>query len=166
MFAIDYARPGLDAFLTAVYPFYDIVIWSQTSWRWLEDKLVDLKMVGQDHDRYKVSFVLDKTCMFHVHSLRNGVAVQHQVKALPIIWSKFPQWSALNTIHIDDLSRNGVCNPGQLLKISPFRDARKSGKTDRELKYLSRYLVQIAELKDFSGLDHSQWKTRPGVLDE
>ena len=28
-------RPGTDELLTAVYPKYDIVIWSQTSWRYM-----------------------------------------------------------------------------------------------------------------------------------
>jgi TFIIF-interacting CTD phosphatase-like protein len=29
-------RPGLDAFLASVSKHYDLCIWSQTSWRWLE----------------------------------------------------------------------------------------------------------------------------------
>jgi NLI interacting factor-like phosphatase len=32
-------RPHMDAFLTLVYREYDIAVWSQTSWRWLELKL-------------------------------------------------------------------------------------------------------------------------------
>jgi len=46
--------------------------------------------------------------MFSVTSKRrDGSFRKHQVKALPMIWSKFPdRWSPANTIMIDDLSRN------------------------------------------------------------
>ena len=37
-----------------VYPHYDIVIWSQTHWRWLETKLVELGMIGGTRN-YRVS---------------------------------------------------------------------------------------------------------------
>ena len=39
--------------ILAAYLYYDICIWSQTSWIWLETKLAELGMVG--HERpYKV----------------------------------------------------------------------------------------------------------------
>jgi ubiquitin-like domain-containing CTD phosphatase 1 len=87
------ARPGLHEFLEQyvdknpdrselmirVYPHYDIVIWSQTHWRWvfsgsavfkltrrwLETKLVELDMIGGVRG-YKICFVADRTSMFPV----------------------------------------------------------------------------------------------------
>lgn len=59
----------------------------------------------------KCCTVLDKTPMFSVYSQRNGQPFKHEVKALEIIWKKFPGvWSKKDSIHIDDLSRNfGKC---------------------------------------------------------
>lgn len=60
-------RPYLDEFLSHCYPHYDMVIWSQTSWRWLETKLIELNMIA--HPGYKFCFVLDKVrfcCCFAI----------------------------------------------------------------------------------------------------
>ncbi|KAH0583689.1 hypothetical protein H2248_009298 [Termitomyces sp. 'cryptogamus'] len=75
---------------------------SQTSWIWLETKLVELGMIGSNRN-YQISFVLDKTCMFTVFTERDGRPWNHQVKPLQIIWNKFPNYNAANTIHVDDL---------------------------------------------------------------
>ncbi|KAG6814565.1 hypothetical protein H0H92_000093 [Tricholoma furcatifolium] len=163
------ARPFLHEFLEAVYPYYDICIWyrtslslllqdsvsprSQTSWIWLETKLVELGMVGSNRN-YQISFVLDKTCMFTVFTERDGKPWSHSVKALQIIWNKFPQYNATNTIHIDDLSRNFALNPKEGLKIQAFKNAHTpEAMADRELNKLAQYLVHIHPL-DFKSLRH------------
>ncbi|KAI0647374.1 HAD subfamily IIID h [Trametes meyenii] len=153
------ARPGLHEFLEAVYPYYDICIWSQTSWIWLETKLVELGMLGGVRS-YRIAFVLDKTCMFTVFSMRDGQPYKHSVKALQIIWNHFPQYGAQNTIHIDDLGRNFALNPGEGLKISAFKNAHtQAAMADKELAKLGRYLLHIATTHpDFRKANHSKWK--------
>ncbi|KAI6036428.1 hypothetical protein BKA83DRAFT_4162668, partial [Pisolithus microcarpus] len=110
---VECARPGLHEFLEA----------------WLEAKLVELGMVGSTR-AYEV--ILDKTCMFTVFSERNGKPYSHHVKPLQIIWNKFPQFSAKNTVHVDDLQ----------------------AQADRELEKLARYMVYIASLDDFRTVKH------------
>lgn len=154
----DLARPGLHSFLASVYRFYDIVVWSQTSWRWLEAKLTELSMLSSE--QYKLAFVLDRTSMFQIQSWRGDQPFPHEVKALEIIWRKFPgRWTPANTIHIDDLSRNFALNPQSGLKISAFKNAPVTRHADRELFFLERYLTRIAEREqDFTKLKHRHWK--------
>jgi ubiquitin-like domain-containing CTD phosphatase 1 len=152
------ARPRLHEFLEAIYPHYDICIWSQTSWIWLETKLVELGMLGSDRN-YKISFVLDKTCMFTVFTERGNAPYTHSVKALQIIWNHFPQFGAKNTIHVDDLSRNFALNPSEGLKIHAFKNAHTpQSMADRELDKLARYMLHIASLDDFRTMKHKDWK--------
>ncbi|KAI0567230.1 Ubiquitin [Gracilaria domingensis] len=153
----DWGRPGLHLFLASVYRSYDIVIWSQTSWRWLEAKLTGLSMLFASN--YKVSFVLDKSSMFSVKFRRGSTTHRHEVKALEIIWRSFPEWNATNTIHVDDLAKNFALNPQSGLKIKPFRNAQVARHSDRELYMLDLYLKLIAEREtDFTSLNHNEWK--------
>ncbi|KAF8985556.1 hypothetical protein BGZ46_003562 [Entomortierella lignicola] len=153
---IEVMRPGLHDFLAVCYEHYDIVIWSQTSWRALEAKVTTIGLLT--HPDYKISFVMDISTMFSVMSQRDGKPFKHQVKALDIIWSKFPQYNARNTIHIDDLSRNFAMNPRSGLKIGAFKNGAISRHTDRELYHLARYLVDISKSNDFKEHDHKNWK--------
>ncbi|ODN95211.1 HAD hydrolase, family IIID [Cryptococcus wingfieldii CBS 7118] len=150
------ARPGLHTFLRQVYEHYDVAVWSQTSWRWLEAKLVELGIVGTEGSGFEVSFVCDRGPMFPVFSHRSGQVVKHEVKPLEYIWASYPHWSAKNTVHIDDLSRNFAMNPGSGLKIKAFNSAGTGhGANDRELVRLGEYLVRIATtVDDFTTLDH------------
>jgi ubiquitin-like domain-containing CTD phosphatase 1 len=155
----ELARPGLHRFLAACYANYDLVIWSQTSWRYLEVKCTELNMLTASD--YKISFVLDRTSMFSITSRRGIEERRHEVKALEIIWRKFSnRYNAANTVHIDDLSRNFALNPRNGLRCTAYRNSQTTNvrATDRELFYLMRYLSLISREEDFSNLNHKYWK--------
>jgi len=169
----DMKRPHLDLFLATIWEHYDIAIWSQTSWRWLELKLHELNLCNREE--YSLCFCLDKTTMFRASELEN-----EYVKPLALIFSHAPQgvrWGLDNTVHVDDLCRNFLLNQGAGITISPYqRDKRISSseatvfggssavsptpgpKDDVELLLLARYLVDIAPLPDLTVKSHSAWR--------
>jgi ubiquitin-like domain-containing CTD phosphatase 1 len=152
--ASELMRPYLHEFLTSAYKDYDIVIWSATSMKWVEEKM---KLLGvSSNPMYKISFYLDYLAMISVHSQKYGVI---EVKPLGVIWGKFPQYTAKNTIMIDDLRRNFIMNSQNGLRIRPFRSAHLNRSTDRELVRLSEYLRKIARLDDLSSLNHRKWES-------
>lgn len=84
-------RPYLHEFLTAAYEDYDIVIWSATGMRWIEEKM---KLLGvSTHSDYKITFNLDSTAMISVHTTKRGVV---DVKPLGVIWGQLDQYSSKN----------------------------------------------------------------------
>ena len=152
--AAELMRPYLHEFLTAAYEKYDIVIWSATSMRYIEAKMDELKV--SSNPNYKVVFYLDSGAMISVESQRYGLL---NVKPLAVIWGKFPgQYTPKNTIMFDDTRRNFLMNPQNGLKIKAFREAWKNRDTDQELFHLSKYLTKIADMEDFSKLDHKYWQ--------
>ena len=58
----------MDWFLTVAYTQFDLAVWSQTSWRWLEVKLTELGML--ENPGYRIAFALDKTSMFSIISTK------------------------------------------------------------------------------------------------
>ena len=147
---------GWLGFLSALYPHYELVVWSQTSWRWLEMKLTELGMLT--HSKYKILFVLDKSTMFRITSTQRGEQRKHHVKPLQLIWHKLPQFSPFNTVHVDDLPRNFALFPQAGLRIKAYKNSVVTKAHDRELLYLERYLTLIAAVDDFTTLDHNQWQ--------
>lgn len=182
-------RPYLDQFLTICYAHYDLAIWSQTSWRWLEIKLFELGLATSES--YKLCFCLDKTTMFRA-------ANKEYVKPLALIFTKNPKginWGLHNTLHIDDLSRNFALNPKSGITIAPYHRAalvstatattahdsevRRGSESvitslsatsistqeqpppssDIELALLTKYLSEMAALNDVSSKDHSNWRS-------
>jgi ubiquitin-like domain-containing CTD phosphatase 1 len=150
-------RPFMDQFLCNAYQHYDLVVWSQTSWRWLETKLIELGMLT--HPGYKFCFVLDKTCMFSIISTkRDGSSFEHHVKPLQIIWSKFPRWGPHNTIHLDDLSRNFALNVASGLKVTAYFRKKSTSRRDAELVGIGKYLEILARANvNFDEVDFNQW---------
>ena len=157
-------RPHLDAFLRSSYEHYDLVIWSQTSWRWLEVKLTELGLLASPH--FKICFVLDKTSMFSIISRkRDGSEFKHAVKPLQLIWAKEAAWSAANTVHVDDLSRNFALNPKSGLKCRAYHRSAPDAAGDVELPLLAAYLAHVATAAGGPGAhDHGAWRKRAASL--
>ncbi|KAK4054948.1 hypothetical protein OIV83_000872 [Microbotryomycetes sp. JL201] len=150
--AEHFARPYLHQFLEAVSPFYDIII-GETA-----------------RHGYPVISTIDRRAMFSVYSTKNGKPYKHEVKALGLLWAKFPHWSEQNSIAVDDLSRNFAMNPRNGLKLKAYKDAMNHSATDLELVWVARYLLQLVNFSDLSKLDHSKFKKAkfplpPGVED-
>ncbi|CEM01776.1 unnamed protein product [Vitrella brassicaformis CCMP3155] len=144
----DAKRPFLDHFMETVYAHYDIAVWSQTEWKWVEMKCTELGFLTSP--KYAVNFVLDSR-------QKDGTSRTHEVKALEIIWAKFPDtWGPHNTLHVDDLSRNFAMNPKNGIKVSSYKMSKRG--SDTELYQLSAYLAHVASMPDVSSIDHSKWK--------
>eukprot|EP00227_Mantoniella_beaufortii_P014890 CAMPEP_0197588298 /NCGR_PEP_ID=MMETSP1326-20131121/9630_1 /TAXON_ID=1155430 /ORGANISM="Genus nov. species nov., Strain RCC2288" /LENGTH=317 /DNA_ID=CAMNT_0043153109 /DNA_START=36 /DNA_END=989 /DNA_ORIENTATION=+ len=147
-------RPYLHEFLTAAYAHYDIAIWSATSMKWVEVKMKELGVLSNPN--YKILMLVDHGAMITVSTEKYGV---FDCKPLGWIWANFQgRYHEKNTIMFDDLRRNFVMNPENGLKIRPFRKAHLNRDSDTELVDLTRYLLAIAELEDFSSLRHSKWE--------
>lgn len=175
-------RPYMHEFLSRVYKHYDICIWSQTKWSWVEIKLYELGMLT--HPNYRLCFALDDS---HTTQIRldyttrsleryrkqletkgaNNVDFSitpegkvrrfHSVKPLQLIWELNNKWNASNTIHIDDLEKNFVYNPQSGFVCSQY--VRKNSKKDKELIEIAGYLEHIvATGLPFDKFDHRAWR--------
>ena len=103
---MDLARPHLHEFLAAAYQDFDIVIWSATTMRWVELKMRELGCL--DHSNFKLVALFDATAMITCEARGYGVL---DVKPLGVIWMLYPQFSAANTIMLDDVCRSRPCRP-------------------------------------------------------
>lgn len=71
-------RPYLHEFLTSAYEDYDIVIWSATGMKWIEEKM---KLLGvASNPNYKIMFYLDSLAMISIHTPTHGVMDVKKVK--------------------------------------------------------------------------------------
>jgi len=88
-------RPYLHEFLTAVYPYYDIVIWSATGMKWIVAKMQELGV--SNNPNYKLLFMLDSGAMITLDTEKYGVM---ETKPLGVIWGKYPQYSSKKYDHV------------------------------------------------------------------
>lgn len=148
-------RPYLHEFLSSAYEDYDIVMWSATGMKWIEEKM---KLLGvSSNPGYKIAFYLDSSAMISIYTNDRGVI---DVKPLGVIWGKYSQFTPQNTIMFDDIRRNFLMNPKSGLRIKPFRQAHLNRSKDNELLKLSKYLKDIAEhCDDFTKLNHRKWES-------
>lgn len=85
-------RPYLHEFLEAAYADYDIIIWSATSLKWIEEKM---RVLGfTDNANYKITAHVDDSAMISVHTGKGVV----EVKPLSVLWAKILQYDESNTI--------------------------------------------------------------------
>ena len=82
--------------------------------RWVELKMRELGCL--DHPAFKLIALFDATAMITCEARGYGVL---DVKPLGVVWGLYPQFSAANTLMLDDLSRNFLMNPQSGLKIRP-----------------------------------------------
>lgn len=155
--APEFRRPYLHEFLKACNDSYNIIIWSATAFFHVYTKLEKLQLLG--HPDFQICSVLCKDHMIpHAFTVKRKTYVQ-DIKPLSLLWTKFPDtFNPSNTIHIDDISENFALNPKNGLRIDPFKDALSYRQSDKELFYLTQYLIMIASLPSFDHLDHSKWK--------
>jgi ubiquitin-like domain-containing CTD phosphatase 1 len=69
-----------------MYPHYDLCVWSQTKWPYIQAKLQDLGVVGLGGEAIpdiNILFILDKNAMFKIRSNRmvDGRPYHHEVQS-------------------------------------------------------------------------------------
>lgn len=153
-------RPFLHEFLTGAYEAgFDIVLWSATSQKWIDEKMKGMGVYGNPN--YKISCCLNISHMFTVYNTSNETSKTiHDVKPLEVLWQKCEGgvYTRENTIMFDDLRRNMAMNPQNGLRIRAFHTAHLNRDKDIELPRLLRYLRLIAKLDTFSELNHRRWE--------
>lgn len=73
----ELGRPYLHHFLASAYEFYDLVIWSATSMKWVEVKMHQLGVTNNPN--YKIAFMLDHKAMITVRTEKHGKQKQAQL---------------------------------------------------------------------------------------
>ncbi|CAL8079387.1 unnamed protein product [Orchesella dallaii] len=151
-------RPSLHQFLKAAYVNYDIAIWSATPPLTVFSKLEAMGVLN--HPSYDIACMLDISAMIEIdYSLAGEPEKNVKVKPLCVLWNYIPSCSQKNTIMIDDMQKNFKLNPQCGLCIEAYHPRNlEDAEQDTMLVELEQYLNHIANVKDFTTLDHSAWR--------
>lgn len=143
-------RPYLHYFLEEIYQFYDIIIWSSSTMKMIKRKLTKLGILNNQN--YKILCYLGDLAMTRVKNSK----FKFRTKPLSIIWKRFRQYNASNTVIIDDKRKNFYCNPKNGIAINKYYAV--DYERDQELFFLLKYLKNIQTCCNFEELKNSDWK--------
>lgn len=103
----EQARPFALELFRAVFPFYNIVIFSAAGMDTIVRKLESLGLLS--HPEFSIAVILDHGAMITVESAKYGVV---NTKPLGVLWGKYPEHvTPENSLMVDDLRRNFLMNP-------------------------------------------------------
>ncbi|XP_063983878.1 uncharacterized protein LOC135165960 isoform X2 [Diachasmimorpha longicaudata] len=152
-------RDFLDDMMKIVYENYDIVLWSAMTGEFTETRIKSLELLGNPN--YKIAFCLERDCMVPVFSWKFDDYIY--VKALDLIWKKFPRYSIKNTIIFDDNWRNYALNRTAGLSTTRHRESSSpNGRT--ELLRVAEYLTLVSKLINLDIFDHNQWMSNQVLI--
>ncbi|XP_015108497.1 uncharacterized protein LOC107035542 [Diachasma alloeum] len=152
-------RDFLDEMLKIIYENYDIVLWSAMTREFAENRIKSLKLRGNPN--YKIAFCLERDAMVPVFSWKFDDYVY--VKALELIWKKFPRYSVKNTIIFDDNWRNYALNKTAGLSTTRHREVSCSN-VRSELMRVAEYLTLISKLINLDIFDHNHWMSNQVMI--
>ncbi|XP_011299565.1 uncharacterized protein [Fopius arisanus] len=145
-------RDFVDEMFTSVYEHYDIVLWTASTRDFLESRIKIMKL--QENVNFKIAFCLEGEAMVPVFSWKFDDYIY--VKALDLIWKKFPRYSVKNTIIFDDNWRNYALNKTCGLSTARYREVSCST-VRSELLRVAEYLKIISRLINLDIFDHNHW---------
>ena len=105
-----------------VYKYYDLVFWSQTSWKWVEAKITEMGILFSTE--YRVTFILDRSSMprvedHHYYKRKRDSSKSevkyYEIKPLQLIWDKVCGDSGVN----DWLAKRWPQPPGKWCPQGP-----------------------------------------------
>ncbi len=141
-----YRRPGLEEFLDLCFRYFKVAVWTSSSKSYAEE------VVGEVFKGRTLEFVFSRgRC---VRSFDHELLEPIWIKDLKKVKRK--GYSLQDIIVVDDTPAKLRRNYGNLVRIRPFEGDYE----DQELKYLSRYLLDLREAKNIRRIEKRGWRNK------
>lgn len=115
-----YSRPGLQQFLTYLFKFYNISVFTHADGEYAS--FVIQHIILRDNPERKLNYFL------HREHTEMGIQKYGGMKNLRILWDEYKlPLNPSNTVIIDDLDMVKQTNPYSCIKIVPFRIGEMNG---------------------------------------